>query len=64
MIDEASDPQANVAELLKSAGFAAPAPAPAPAPVTTSSDLQADQTATAAEPPGKICLKLILVTLI
>ncbi|KAI3365245.1 hypothetical protein L3Q82_010339, partial [Scortum barcoo] len=46
MIDEASDPQANVAELLTSAGFAAPAP------VTTSGDQQADQTAatTAAEP--------------
>ncbi|XP_070783515.1 tudor domain-containing protein 1 [Enoplosus armatus] len=45
MIDEASDPQANVAELLSSAGFAAPAP------VTTSSDQQADQTATAAVEP-------------
>ncbi|KAM9336898.1 tudor domain-containing protein 1 [Symphorus nematophorus] len=42
MIDEASDPQANIAELLTSAGFAAPAP------VTTSSDQQEDQTATTA----------------
>ncbi len=47
MIDEASDPQANVAELLSSAGFAAPAP------VNTNNDQQADQTATAAvEPHG------------
>ncbi|XP_042364583.1 tudor domain-containing protein 1 [Plectropomus leopardus] len=40
LIDEASDPQANVAELLSSAGFAAPAPLPVP----TSSDQQAKQT--------------------
>uniref|UniRef100_A0A3P8TKQ9 Tudor domain-containing protein 1 n=1 Tax=Amphiprion percula TaxID=161767 RepID=A0A3P8TKQ9_AMPPE len=39
MIDETSDPQANVAELLISAGYAAPAPAP-----------QADETTTSAEP--------------
>uniref|UniRef100_A0A8C3ALW9 Tudor domain-containing protein 1 n=1 Tax=Cyclopterus lumpus TaxID=8103 RepID=A0A8C3ALW9_CYCLU len=45
MIDEASDPQANVAELLCAAGFAAPAPIP------TGSDQQADQTATAAVEP-------------
>lgn len=50
MIDEASDPQANVAELLISAGYGAPAP------VTTSSD----QTTVAAEPHGKECLELIL----
>ncbi|XP_069547383.1 tudor domain-containing protein 1, partial [Brachyistius frenatus] len=37
MIDEASDPQANVAELLISAGYA----------VTASSDLQAEETTTA-----------------
>ncbi|XP_039990647.1 tudor domain-containing protein 1 isoform X2 [Xiphias gladius] len=44
MIDEASDPQANVAELLISAAYAAPAP------VTTSSDHQVDRTIAAAEP--------------
>ncbi|XP_074476299.1 tudor domain-containing protein 1 isoform X2 [Sebastes fasciatus] len=57
MIDEASDPQANVAELLTSAGFAAPAPIP------TSSDQQLDQTATpaAAEPqvPPPACEPLV-----
>lgn len=55
MIDEVSDPQANVAELLISAGYAAPAP------VTTTNDQQADQTitTTAAEPHGGKCLKLI-----
>lgn len=54
MIDEASDPQANVAELLSSAGFSAPAPVP------TSSDQQADQKAIAtAELHGGKCLKLI-----
>ncbi|XP_044033632.1 tudor domain-containing protein 1 isoform X2 [Siniperca chuatsi] len=56
MIDEASDPQANVAELLSSAGFAAPAP------VTTSNDQQVDQTATsAAEPhvPTPVCEPLV-----
>uniref|UniRef100_UPI0037E92CC5 tudor domain-containing protein 1 n=1 Tax=Semicossyphus pulcher TaxID=241346 RepID=UPI0037E92CC5 len=45
MIDEASDPQANVAELLSSAGFAAPAP------IINGSDQQAEQTASAAEEP-------------
>lgn len=50
MIDEASDPQANVAELLISAGYAAPAP------VTTASDQQVDQTTIAsAEPHGEKC---------
>ncbi|XP_028990018.2 tudor domain-containing protein 1 [Betta splendens] len=43
MIDEASDPQANMAELLISAGFGAPAP------VGTIADERVDQT-TAAEP--------------
>uniref|UniRef100_A0A673ANQ3 Tudor domain containing 1 n=1 Tax=Sphaeramia orbicularis TaxID=375764 RepID=A0A673ANQ3_9TELE len=38
MFDEASDPQANVAELLLSAGYAAPAP------VNTSNDQQAEKT--------------------
>ncbi|XP_035513908.1 tudor domain-containing protein 1 isoform X3 [Morone saxatilis] len=54
IIDEASDPQANVAELLTSAGFAAPAP------VTTTSDQQVDQTATA-EPhaPTPACEPLV-----
>jgi len=47
MVDEASDPQADVAELLRFAGFAASAPIP------VGSDLQADQTATATvEPQG------------
>uniref|UniRef100_A0A8D3BWW7 Tudor domain containing 1 n=1 Tax=Scophthalmus maximus TaxID=52904 RepID=A0A8D3BWW7_SCOMX len=45
MIDEASDPQANVAELLISAGYAAPAP------VTTASDQQVDQTTIASAEP-------------
>ncbi|XP_059180349.1 tudor domain-containing protein 1 [Centropristis striata] len=45
MIDEASDPQANVAELLTSAGFAAPAPPP------TSGDHQVEPTAAAAAEP-------------
>lgn len=59
MIDEASDPQANVAELLTSAGFAAPAP------ITTSSDQQVDQTTNpAAETHGGKSLKLSLITLI
>ncbi|KAM7370781.1 hypothetical protein PAMP_010302 [Pampus punctatissimus] len=44
MIDEASDPQANVAELLIAAGYAAPAS------VNTGGDQQVDQTKTAAEP--------------
>ncbi|XP_037319473.2 tudor domain-containing protein 1 isoform X2 [Pungitius pungitius] len=43
MIDEASDPQANVAELLSSAGFAVP--------VSPVSDEQADQTASASVDP-------------
>ncbi|XP_060951274.1 tudor domain-containing protein 1 [Limanda limanda] len=42
ILDEASDPQANIAELLISAGYAAPAPV-----ATTSSDQQVDQTASA-----------------
>lgn len=46
MIDEASDPQANIAELLISAGYAAPAP-------VTCSDQQGDQTAAAPEPQGE-----------
>ncbi|KAM8836922.1 tudor domain-containing protein 1 [Spinachia spinachia] len=45
MMDEASDPQANVAELLTSAGFAVPVSLPAV------SDQQADQTASAAVDP-------------
>lgn len=50
MIDEASDPQANMAELLSSAGFAVPVP--------TISDQQADQTASAAvDPQGVRCMK-------
>lgn len=47
MLDEASDPQANMAELLISAGYGAPAP------VTASSDRQVDQTSVAEEPHGK-----------
>ncbi|XP_042253348.1 tudor domain-containing protein 1 isoform X1 [Thunnus maccoyii] len=47
MIDEASDPQANVAELLISAGYAAPAP------VNTSGDQQADQATAAAAAPAE-----------
>uniref|UniRef100_A0AAQ4QZE9 Tudor domain-containing protein 1 n=1 Tax=Gasterosteus aculeatus aculeatus TaxID=481459 RepID=A0AAQ4QZE9_GASAC len=43
MIDEASDPQANMAELLSSAGFAIPVP--------TVSDQQAEKTASAAVDP-------------
>lgn len=46
MIDESSDPQGNVAELLSAGGFAAHAP------VATSSDQQADQTTAAVEPHG------------
>uniref|UniRef100_A0A3Q3KD09 Tudor domain-containing protein 1 n=2 Tax=Monopterus albus TaxID=43700 RepID=A0A3Q3KD09_MONAL len=47
MIDESSDPQADVAELLISAGYAVPSP------VTAISDQQAEQTMTAAavQPP-------------
>lgn len=58
MIDEASDPQANIAELLISAGFSTPAP------VTTGTEQQADQTTTAAlEPPGGQRVKLISIAL-
>lgn len=52
MIDEASDPQANVAELLIFAGYGAPDS------VTISSDQQADKTA--ADPHGEECLKLTI----
>uniref|UniRef100_A0A7N8XPG8 Tudor domain containing 1 n=1 Tax=Mastacembelus armatus TaxID=205130 RepID=A0A7N8XPG8_9TELE len=45
MIDEASDPQANIAELLISAGYAAPVP------VHTISDQQVNQMTTAAAQP-------------
>ncbi|XP_074520237.1 tudor domain-containing protein 1 isoform X2 [Halichoeres trimaculatus] len=45
LIDESSDPQANVAELLTYAGFAVPAP------VSTNSDQQTSQAADAAEEP-------------
>ncbi|XP_049420220.1 tudor domain-containing protein 1 isoform X3 [Epinephelus fuscoguttatus] len=51
MIDEASDPQANVGELLSSAGYAASAAPPPPPPPPTSSDQQADQTPTPAVEP-------------
>lgn len=51
MTDEASDPQANVAELLISAGYGAPAP------VTASSEEQVDQITVAAESHGKECLE-------
>ncbi|KAM4524090.1 tudor domain-containing protein 1 [Odontesthes bonariensis] len=44
MIDEASDPQANMAELLISAGYAAPGP------VTASAGQQANETTATAEP--------------
>ncbi|XP_063748517.1 tudor domain-containing protein 1 isoform X2 [Eleginops maclovinus] len=55
MIDEASDPQANVAELLTAAGFAEPTPLP-----PASSDQQPEQTA-AAEPhvPPPACEPLV-----
>lgn len=43
MFDEASDPQANVAELLICAGYAAPAPTPSP--VSASGHQQVDQVA-------------------
>lgn len=46
MIDEASDPQADMAELLISAGFGAPAP------LGTITNKHVDQT-TAAEPDGR-----------
>lgn len=58
LIDEASDPQTNVAELLTSADFAAPAP------VNTSNDQQANQkeTVTADQHGGK-CLILISINI-
>uniref|UniRef100_A0A3Q1I304 Tudor domain containing 1 n=1 Tax=Acanthochromis polyacanthus TaxID=80966 RepID=A0A3Q1I304_9TELE len=49
LIDEASDPQANVAELLISAGYAAPAPNPTPPTPPTSSDHQTEETTASAE---------------
>lgn len=51
MIDKASDPQDNVAELLISAGFAAPVA------VTTSVNPQADHKAPA-EVHGETCLQI------
>lgn len=52
LIDEASDPQANVGELLTSAGFSAPAP------VASSSDQQAKQKAVVStEAQGGNCTK-------
>lgn len=58
LIDEASDPQANVAELLTSAGFSTPV-------TVTSSDEQADQkVAAAAELHGEQWLQLTAITLI
>ncbi|KAK5881266.1 hypothetical protein CesoFtcFv8_022086 [Champsocephalus esox] len=56
MIDEASDPQANVAELLTAAGFAVPAPLP-----PTVSEQQAEQTPAASEPhvPPPACEPLV-----
>ena len=56
MIDEASDPQANVAELLTAAGFAAPALLP-----PTSSEQQAEQTPAAAEPHGGMSKMIMLL---
>lgn len=56
MIDEASDPQGNVTELLISAGYAAPAP------VNSSGDQQPDQTTALpapTKPHSKKCLKYI-----
>lgn len=49
MIDEASDPQANIAELLISAGYAAPCP------IATS-----NETAATAEAEGMMHIKLTL----
>lgn len=46
MIDEASDPQANVAELLISAGYASAAP------VNISSEQQVDEKTAAPQPQG------------
>lgn len=55
MIDEGSDPQANIAELLISANYAAPAPHP------TVGEQQVDQTAVpAAESQGEKQLKSII----
>lgn len=51
MIDKTSDPQDNVAELLISAGFAAPVA------VTTSMNQQADHKASA-EVHGEMCLQI------
>ncbi len=59
LIDDASDPQANVAELLTSAGFAAPAP------IITNNDEQTDKTTTpAAKTHGGKSLILIFIILI
>lgn len=52
MIDKASDPQDNVAELLTSAGFAAPVAG------TTSMNQQADHEASA-EVHGEMCLQIL-----
>lgn len=52
MIDKGSDPQGNVAELLTSAGFAAPVA------VTTSSNQQDDHK-TPAEVHGEMCLQIL-----
>lgn len=49
MIDEASDPQVNIGELLISAGFATPAP------VTASACLQVEDTTVAAKQGGEKC---------
>ncbi|KAG7507722.1 hypothetical protein JOB18_042668 [Solea senegalensis] len=55
MVDEASDPQANIAELLISAGYAAAVT------ITTSSDQQVDQTVISAKPhvPAPACEPLV-----
>ena len=52
MIDEASDPMSNVAEMLISVGYAAPTP------VTTSVYQQAEETTAAAELCSGNCMKL------
>lgn len=51
LIDKGSDPQDNVAELLTSAGFAAPVT------VTTTMNQQADHEASA-EVHGEMCLQI------